>query len=94
MHLNAKGLTRAKSDVFRKVFMDADVLALQEIHVTSDKVSRLRVRGFNMVDYKGHGKYWLAIYASQNVRGKNINPNAGNEHSNSLFVGNLIIYNV
>ncbi|VVC34569.1 Endonuclease/exonuclease/phosphatase [Cinara cedri] len=50
------------------MFKDADVLAIQETHVPSDKTSRLRVPGFNMVDYKGHAKHGLATYVNQNTK--------------------------
>lgn len=61
-YLNVEGLTRAKSVILSKMFKDTDILALQETHVPENETRRLKITGFNMVDYKGHTKHGLATY--------------------------------
>lgn len=67
MHLNVEGLTKAKFDILGKMFKDADLLAFQETDIPSDNTSRLRIPGFNIVDYKGHAKNGLTTYVNHNV---------------------------
>jgi hypothetical protein len=94
VHLNVEGLTRAKSEILSKTFKDADVLALQETYVPEGESSRLKIPGFNMIDYIGHRKHGLATYVNQNIEETNVVPIAGNIHSIGIRIGNLITYNV
>lgn len=72
-HLNVEGLTRAKSDIISRIFKDTDVLALQETHIPENETRRLKIPGFNMIDYKGHAKHGLATYINQNYKEQHIN---------------------
>jgi len=56
-HLNVKGLTRDNADSIGRMFKDTDVLALREIHVPENETRRLKIPGFNIIDYKGHAKH-------------------------------------
>jgi len=94
IHLSIEGLTRAKSDFLSKMFKDVDVLALQETHVPDGETRRLKISGFNMIDYRGHHKHGLATYVNKNIEETNVVSIAGNEHSIGTRIGNLTIYNV
>jgi len=72
-HLNVEGLTRAKSDIISRIFKDTDVLALQEPHIPENETRRLKIPGFNMIDYKGHAKHGFATYINQNYKEQHIN---------------------
>lgn len=58
------------------------------------ETSRLKIPGFNMIDYIGHRIHGLATYVNQNIEETNVVPIAGNIHSIGIRIGNLTIYNV
>jgi len=78
VHLDVKSLTIAKSVILSKTIKDTDILALQETHVPEGETSRLKIPGFNMIDYIGHRKHGLATYVNQNIEETNVVPIAGN----------------
>lgn len=47
------------------MFKDVDGLSLQEVHAPGDRVRRLKILGFNTIDYRGHHKHGLATYVNR-----------------------------
>lgn len=42
------------------------------------EIIRLKIPGFNMIDYIGHRKHGMATYVNQNIEETNVVPIAGN----------------
>jgi len=65
VQINVEGLTRSKADIIYRLFPDADVLAIQEIHVPEGDTNRLRIDGYQMVTYTEHRRHGLATYINK-----------------------------
>ncbi|VVC41948.1 Hypothetical protein CINCED_3A003428 [Cinara cedri] len=65
VQINVKGLTISKADIIYKLFLDADVLAIQETHVPESEANRLRIDDFHMMNYIGHRSHGLATYINE-----------------------------
>ena len=91
--INVEGLTRAKADILSKIFSEVDVLTIQETHVPEGEASRLKIIGFDLVNYILHKKHGLATYINQKKSFGNIEQVARNNNATGVRIDNLTIFN-
>lgn len=94
VQINVEGMSRSKAEIINQLFGYADVLAIQETHVTADQTKRLNINGFQLVSFTGHPKHGIAPFVNHNVQPQLVKPIEGNDHTIGIRVGNLSIYNV
>lgn len=94
VQLNIEGMSRAKAELISHMFSDADILALQETHISDDHIERLRIPGFHLIDFIGHNKHGVATFVNQDLDPKNIKRIKGNKHTVGIEIGSTKIFNV
>ncbi|KAL4088598.1 hypothetical protein QTP88_023687 [Uroleucon formosanum] len=89
-----RGLSRAKAEIIAQTFKDADIIALQETHVPDDKTNRLKINGFQLINFSGHPKHGIATYVNHKWPPRLVKCVEGNEHSIGIQIGDLSVFNV
>ncbi|KAL4083862.1 hypothetical protein QTP88_029178 [Uroleucon formosanum] len=89
VQLNVEGMTKSKAELISDVFHHADILALQETHISDDQLGKLKIPG-----YIGHNKHGMATFVSQDLDPKNIRRLEGNKHTVGIEIGNTNIFNI
>ncbi|KAL4092463.1 hypothetical protein QTP88_026964 [Uroleucon formosanum] len=87
-------LSRAKAEIIAQTFKDADIIALQETHVPDDKTNRLKINGFQLINFSGHPKHGIATYVNHKWPPRLVKCVEGNEHSIGIQIGDLSVFNV
>lgn len=69
VQLNVEGLSAAKRELICNIAVQqkADVVCLQETHVSDDKASRFNIQGFDLVSYALHSKHGRAMYVRSDI---------------------------
>lgn len=94
VQLNVEGMTKSKAELISHVFHYADILALQETHISDDQLGKLKIPGFQLIDYIGHKKHGMATFLRQDLDPKNIKRIEENEHTVGIEIGNTKIFNI
>lgn len=94
VQLNVEGMTKSKAELISHVFHHVDILALQETHISDDQLGKLKIPGFQLIDYIGHNKHGIATFVSQDLDPKNIRRLEGNKHTVGIEIGNTKIFNI
>jgi len=94
VQLNIEGMTKSKAELISHVFHYAYILALEETHISDDHPGKLKIPGFQLIDYIGHNKHGMATFVSQDLDPKNIKRLEGNKHTVGIEIGNTKIFNI
>lgn len=68
VQINVEGMSWSKAQTINHFFGDADILIIQEAHVTADQTKGLNMNSFQLVNFVGHPKHGMATYVNHNVQ--------------------------
>jgi len=74
-------MTKSKAELISHVFHYVDILALQETHISDDLLGKLKIPGFQLIDFIGQNKHGMATFVNQDLDPKNIKRLEGNKHT-------------
>lgn len=94
VQINIKCMSKAKAELISHMFYNADIMALQETHIPDDRIERLKIPGFQLIDFIGHNKYGVETFVNLDLNQKGVKRIEGNKHTVDIEVGNTKMYNV
>lgn len=87
-------MSKAMTEHISHMIHSADILALQETRTPDDQLERLKIPGFQPIDYIGHYEHGGAIFVNHNLDLKNIKILEGNRHTVGIEIRKTKIFNV